>query len=214
MMMKDVQHIQCYPELQNAFKGSRMNFKLYMIHQVPPTIMAMSRDWDLTFAHPFLKRLCHELEVEVVCGKGSGREDDADLVLSLTGSTWTKGSTLEPIPICPVFVRSGTHQDTTNRVKKWLADHFTCLEQNKFVYQDYECPVPYFVLESSWWTVGVGVKGRRGLELYEECLRSIKWDAGVQRVTLVLGYIIGSTAEYYREWYREHGPDRQTLEEG
>jgi len=86
-MIEDVQHIQCYRKLRLAFKDSRMNFKLYMIYQVPAIIVAMSRDWDLTFAHPFLKRLCRELEVDVICGKGSGREGDADLVLSLISST-------------------------------------------------------------------------------------------------------------------------------
>lgn len=214
-MMKTIEHIQSYPWLQDAIRNEPdIVSKPYMLLRVPQIMVAMAFDWDLTCAHPFLKRLCHQLKSEVMCGQGSRRGDDVDLVLSLPSSPETKGSTLEPIPICPVFVRSGTHQDTTDRLKKWLGDYLVRLEPNRFAHPGHEWPVPYFVLEGSWWTVGVAIQGASGLRLYEEKLCSIDWYEGVSRVTLVLGHIIGSTADHYREWYRENGPNRLMLEEG
>ena len=207
-MMETIRHVMRHMWVRDAFRSKpSMTLKPYWLLQVPPIMMAMAYDWDLTCVHPFLKRLCHELRNEVVCGKGSGREDDVDLVLSLTSSTWTKGNTLEPIPICPVVIQNGTHQEATDRLKKWLVDYFACLEQNKFAYPDHEWPVRYFVLEGFCWTAGVAFKRDNGLQLFEQPLGSIGWFGGVQKVTLVLGQIIGSTAEHYREWYREHRPN-------
>lgn len=214
-MMKTIEHIQSYPWWEDAIRNEpSIVSKPYMVLRVPPIMVAMAFDWDLTCAHPFLKRLCHQLKNDIVCGKGSGSEDDVDLILSLPSTTWTKGSTLEPIPICPVLIGSVTHQDTTNRLKKWLGDYFTCLEENGFAYPDYDWAVPYFVLSGPCWTIGVAVKGASSLHLHEENLCSIDWFEGVSRITLILGHIIGSTAEHCRVWYREHGQIRQLFEQG
>ena len=213
-MMKTIRHVLESIWLEKAFNEPSMSTKPYMMLHVPPIILAMSLDWDLSCAYPFLKRLCHELENGVACGKGSGKKDDVDMVLSLTSSIWTKGNVIEPVPICPVVVHNRTHKDTTSRLKKWLVSHFDCLGQNKFACEDYEWPVPYFVLEGPIWTVGIAIKGESDIELHEESAQSLKWNEGARTVMLVLAHIIGLTADRYREWHLEKGANQQPLEEG
>ncbi|KAH0285924.1 hypothetical protein M436DRAFT_61083 [Aureobasidium namibiae CBS 147.97] len=186
-MMKTIRHVLDSIWLEKAFNEPSMSTKPYMMLYVPPIILAMSLDWDLSCAYPFLKRLCHELENGVVCGKGSGKNDDIDMVLSLASSIWTKGNVIEPVPICPVVVHNRTHKDTTSRLKKWLG------------------PI---------WTVGIAIKGESDVELHEESAHSIKWNEGTRAVTLILAHIIGLTADRYREWHLEKGANQQTLEEG
>jgi hypothetical protein len=144
--------------------------------------------------------------------------EDVDVVLSLAGSAWTNlGGVLEPIPICPIVIQSGTHEDSNTRLKKRFVNYFACLEQYRIMDQGYCWPVPYFVVEGSYWTAGFVIKGDRGIEFFERALQTVAWQEGIKRVLNCLGHIIGLTAEHSRKrWYEysKQGSKVEAIQEG
>ncbi|CAD0089552.1 unnamed protein product [Aureobasidium mustum] len=217
-LLKIIRHFLTYLFVGGALRALKQRTSLCALPgielPVPSIMVAMGLDWDTTCAHPFLKRLLnfYGLEEEIVCVKGSENdgdpENEIDVVLCLKASYWrahqAKREALNLIPVCPIIVQRTSQDNSMDRLWKWCLQYFTSLEQIRIGYDKYRWPLPYFVVDGSWWRVGFAIKDGSTVQLYDDLIGSMGWANGIQKVMAVLRHVIVLTAERHREWYLEH----------
>ena len=217
-MLKPINHILDYLSMRAALQHGqhdlRQSLLIDLTRLIPPIITAMASDWDSTCTLPFVTKVlhCHEMEAKVFCKRESGKHHNIDVVLSLTDNLWRcrqeQGVSCEPIPICPIVVHDDALEDPTIRLKKWFEDYFAKIEYNEISYPRCRWPVPYFVVVGGWWSIGFAIKVDDRVELFERGACSIIWPDGTQKLMVIIGHVLKSTAVRYGHWFRTR-PRRQ-----